>query len=277
MKCFRCPTETHLSVSLPSGTFALCPSCLQPIVAHVTSTPTLTREAISTPFPVVSRGKVFQVMAACEMWSPSWWSFSDELETRELWCDIKPGDVVADVGADFGSYTLSALAQGAAHVFAWSPPFKVPGDPIECDTMARSAQLNGWGHERLSLSDTGLWSSEGWLSCTDWQKGSVYFPTEAEARTRGGIVFPVQPLDALGLERLDWLKIDTEGAEHYVLSGARETLTRCKPAVMLEQHYHIDPDCETKCREFLATLGYRQEGETRRHHTVAHSLYRVPV
>ena len=273
MKCHRCPTETHLSVSLPSGTFALCPSCLQPIVAHVTSTPTLTREAISTPFPVVSRGKVFQVMAACEMWSPSWWSFSDELETRELWWDIKPGDVVADVGADFGSYTLSALAQGAAHVYAWSPPFKVPGDPIECETMYRSAHLNGW-HARVSATDTGLWSVAGWLSCLDWQKGSVFFADELSARRMGGIVFPVQPLDALNLPKLDFLKVDCEGAELPILQGARETLTRCKPAVMLEHHYHIDPDCETKCRAFLEGLGYQQSGETRKHHTVAHSLYR---
>ena len=271
MKCSRCPTETHLSVSLPSGTFALCPSCLQPIVAHVTSTPTLTREAISTPFPVVSRGKVFQVMAACEMWSPSWWSFSDELETRELWWDIKPGDVVADVGADFGSYTLSALAQGAARVFAWSPPFKVPGDPIECDTMARSAQLNGWYPDRLYPTTSGLWSVAGWLSCLDWQKGSVYFADEADARQRGGIVFPVQPLDALGLERLDWLKIDTEGAEHYVLSGARETLARCKPRILFENHVHIDPDCEAKCVAFLRGLGYRHVG-TRPHHAISHTL-----
>ena len=270
MKCFRCPTETHQSVSLPSGTFALCPSCLQPIVAHVTSTPTLTREAISTPFPVVSRGKVFQVMAACEMWSPSWWSFSDELETRELWWDIKPGDVVADVGADFGSYTLSALAQGAAHVYAWSPPFKVPSHPIECETMYRSAQLNGW-HARVSATDSGLWSAEGWLSCTDWQKGSTYFPAEAEARARGGIVFPVRPLDALGLDRLDFWKTDVEGAELEVFRGGIETIRRCRPKMLFENHVHIDPDCEAKCIEFLRALGYRHVG-TRPHHAISHTL-----
>ena len=273
MKCFRCPAETHLSVSLPSGTYAICESCLRPIIAHVTSTPTLTREAISTPFPVLSRGKVFNVMAACEMWSPSWWSFSDELETRELWWDIKPGDVVADVGADFGSYTLSALAQGAAHVFSWSPPFKVPGDPIECDTMMRSAMLNGWGNDRLSLFASGLWSEPGFLACKDWQQGSAYFSNMVAAEEHGGIVFSVIPLDVIGMSRLDFLKVDTEGAELHVLRGAQETLRRCRPAVMLEHHYHIDPACEDKCREFLATLGYRQSGETRQHHTVAHSLY----
>jgi len=275
MKCFRCTSEGTEPIILRGQYYQLCPTCAQPITAHITSTPTLTRDAIQTPFPILSRGKVFKIVACGEAWNPSWWSFSDELETRELWWDIKPGDVVADVGADFGSYTLSALAQGAAHVFSWSPPFKVPGDPIECDTMMRSAMLNGWGNDRLSLFASGLWSEPGWLSCLDWQEGSVYMPTEEMARARGGIVFPVVPLDSLGLSRLDFLKVDTEGAELHVLRGAQETLRRCRPAVMLEHHYHIDPACEDKCREFLATLGYRQSGETRKHHTVAHSLYRV--
>ena len=274
MKCTRCLSTSDGDCIIRGKVYPLCRSCAQPVVAHITSTPTMTSEAISTPFPVVSRGKVFQVMACGEAWHPSFWSFSDELETRELWWDIKPGDVVADVGADFGSYTLSALAQGAAHVYAWSPPFKVPGVPIECETMVRSAAINGF-YDRLVATDGGLWSEPGWLACHDWSIGSKFFKLELEARAYGGVVFPVQPLDAIKLQRLDFLKADVEGAELSVLMGATETLRRCKPAVMLENHVHIDPDCEAKCREFLAGLGYQQVGETRQHHSISHSLYRV--
>ena len=279
MKCTRCLSASDGDCIIRGKVYPLCRSCAQPVVAHITSTPTMTREAISTPYPIVSRGKVFQIMACgAEAWHPSFWSFSDELETRELWWDIKPGDVVADVGADFGSYTLSALAQGAAHVFAWSPPFKVPNYPIECETMARSAQLNGWeNYTRLSLFASGLWSCAGWLACRDWSEGSSYFQTEEEASAHApnGVVFEVQPLDALNIQKLDWLKCDAEGAELEILKGATGTLRRCKPAVMLENHVHIDPDCDAKCREFLAGLGYAQVGETRPHHSISHSLYRV--
>src|SRR6516225_6121169 len=37
-----------------------------------------------------------------------------------------------------------------------------------------------------------------------------------------------------GLERLDYLKIDAEGAEGEVLSGAKETITRFRPVVQCE-------------------------------------------
>ena len=276
MKCYRCFSASAGDVIVSGKIFPLCLSCARPIVAHLTGEPTMTSEAIATPFPVLSRGHVFQVMACGESFHPSWWSFSDELETRELWWDIKPGDVVADVGADFGSYTLSALAQGAAHVYAWSPPFKVPGVPIECETMARSAILNGWeNYTRLSLFASGLWSCAGWLACRDWSEGSAFFPSKPEAEAHGGIVFPVNTFDSLNLQKLDWWKCDAEGAELEILKGATETLRRCKPAVMLENHVHIDPDCEAKCREFLAGLGYEQVGETRPHHSISHSLYRV--
>jgi FkbM family methyltransferase len=270
MKCTRCLSASEGDCIIRGKVYPLCRSCAQPVVAHITSAPTMTAEAISTPFPVVSRGKVFQVMACGEAWHPSFWSFSDELETRELWWDIKPGDVVADVGADFGSYALSALAQGAAHVFAWSPPFKVPGVPIECDTLARSAHLNGWG-DRLALFASGLWSVPGWLACRDWQEGSAYFPTEAEASAHGGIVFPVTTLDALNLQKLDFWKTDVEGAELDVFRGGLETIKRCRPKMLFENHVHIDPDCEAKCIEFLRGLGYRHVG-TRPHHSISHTL-----
>lgn len=271
MKCTRCLSASEGDCIIRGKVYPLCRSCAQPVVAHITSTPTMTSEAISTPFPVVSRGKVFQVMACGESFHPSWWSFSDELETRELWWDIKPGDVVADVGADFGSYTLSALAQGAATVYAWSPPFKVPGVPIECETLARSARLNGWGLDRLGLFASGLWSEEGWLACRDWSEGSTFFPNEAEASAHGGVVFPVHTLDSLNLPKLDFLKVDTEGAELDVFRGGIETIKRCRPKMLFENHVHIDPDCEAKCIAFLRELGYRHVG-TRPHHSISHTL-----
>ena len=34
------------------------------------------------------------------------------------------------------------------------------------------------------------------------------------------------------------MKIDCEGYEHHVIAGARETLLRCKPCVIVEQKQH---------------------------------------
>ncbi len=279
MTCARCPSPSTTSARIAGKVYPLCPSCERPLVAHITSTPTMTVDAMQTPFPVLSRGHVYKIMACGESFHPSWWSFQDEQEVRELWWHIKPGDVVADVGADFGSYTLSALAQGAAMVYAWSPPFKHPTQPIECMTLAASAQLNGWA-DRLQLHSTGLWDKPGLLAAFDGPRKAKFCATAAEqmAAIQGQpgncAIFPVGKLDALNLPKLDWLKSDTECCEFEVLNGGMQTIMRCHPAILLEHHYHIDPDCETKCAALLGTLGYKQDGETRPHGMVAHSLYR---
>ncbi len=235
--------------------------------------------AMDTPMTMLCRGKTFTVSACAQMWHPSWWSFMDELATREaFWC-IEPGDVVVDAGGDFGSYALSALAQGAQHVYSWSPPFKVPTEAVEAATMARSAALNGWGPDRLSVFVTGLWSQNGFLAAFDGPRLPQWFSTpEAAAAAIEGqpghvATFPVGKLDLMRLPRVDMLKIDTEGAELDILQGAEQTLIRCRPrGVLLENHVHLDPDCVAKCSEFLGAVGYRLV-ETLPHHSISHSFY----
>jgi FkbM family methyltransferase len=287
MTCCRCPGRVSPEspyLTANGKTYRFCSTCAPAAIGHATSTHTMTTEAIQTPFPAMSHGHVFKVYACGEAWHPSWFSFLDELETRELWWNVKPGDVVADVGADFGSYTLSALAQGAAKVYAYSPPHRA-ARAIECETMFRSAQLNGW-EEKLDAMPCGLWSERGHLAVFDGPRPPKFFHgltvearDAAEAAIKGapGICshFQVFTLDGGHTHRrLDWLKIDAEGAELHVLRGAEATIARCHPTIMLEHHYHIDPNCERDCTAWLTARGYVQDGATRPHGAIAHSLYR---
>ncbi len=41
-------------------------------------------------------------------------------------------------------------------------------------------------------------------------------------------------IDALGLERCDFVRIDAEGSEAAVLRGSRQTLVRCRPVLSVE-------------------------------------------
>jgi len=42
------------------------------------------------------------------------------------------------------------------------------------------------------------------------------------------------PLDDLGIDQLDVIKIDVEGAEPIVVEGALATIERCRPAIVME-------------------------------------------
>jgi len=239
------------------------------------------------------RGKSFKV--ACfegdGIYHPSIWSHMDEVETREAWWDIQPGDVVFDIGADFGSYTLPALAMGAKYVHAWSPPFKLPSKPLELQTLYRSLRANGWEEEpeRACVSSYGLWSSIGYLASFDGPRPAQLFRTPQEAQA--AIAGQAGHCSSFSVMRLDdyvpfvagkwdgsrtWIKIDTEGAEEEILKGARRTIAERQPTILLEYHELTMPGCEARLDAMLADMGY-DKVDRRPHHTIAHGLYKPRV
>lgn len=208
----------------------------------------------------------FKICCASESaYHPSFWSFLDEMDVRAEWWHPKAGDVVCDVGADYGSYSLPALAAGAT-VYAWSPAFKT-SESFEADVLERSARENGFCE--LFVYRHGLWSKPGWLKATDWSKLAEWSPSEPG----DGIVFQVDTLDSYELAT-DWLKIDAEGAELEILKGGERTLRRSKPRILLEHHLHIDPNCRARCTDFLDALGlgYKSHGY-RPHGAIAHEFF----
>ena len=69
---------------------------------------------------------------------------------------------------------------------------------------------------------------------------------------RGTVEIRCTTIDALGLERLDLVKIDVEGMEGEVIDGARETLIRYRPVIVAE---HIKIGWEALAGR-LSPLGY---------------------
>jgi FkbM family methyltransferase len=62
-------------------------------------------------------------------------------------------------------------------------------------------------------------------------------------------------LDAYNFPVLDFLKIDVQGAEVDVLTGARKTLERLQPTVLAECYQNNVPNYEIQ--DFMVSLGYK--------------------
>lgn len=156
---------------------------------------------------------------------------------------IEPGDVIVDVGAHLGVYTAFALAKGAGQVVAIEP------EPVNlaCFKQTFDEEIT---HGRVRLVEVAAWDS----------RDVLVFDVPGEGNTGGGridggegeshvlfsgtIEVPAVPIDdvvaELGLERVDIIKMDIEGAERQALTGARRTLARFGPQLALCTYHNAD-------------------------------------
>jgi FkbM family methyltransferase len=149
---------------------------------------------------------------------------------------VRRGDVVLDCGAHVGVFTDLALRLGAAKVVAIEP------DPVNLECLRRNFVSEIAGGTVLIVPE-GVWSSRTVLqlheSNTNSGMNSVVTP-------EGGRVFqiPVTTIDQLvadlGLERVDFIKMDIEGAEREALRGAAATLSKYHPRLMLDSYHRSD-------------------------------------
>lgn len=149
---------------------------------------------------------------------------------------VPPGGVVIDVGANIGQYTLIAaqLAGPSGRVFAFEP------DSVSAAALWRSIGRNDFGGrvELLRFAVAGRSGearfkvqSDGTRSRLCPQgKGSCDLSETTSVRTLALDDF----VDERGLDRLDFLKIDVEGADLDVLRGAERAIRRLRPALMVE-------------------------------------------
>ena len=204
----------------------------------------------------------------------SFYCHVDEYGQRcRWWSQVKEGDVVIDVGAGSGSYVLPALALGAAHVFAFIPEQHGVDDP-SIDHLLLSLTANGW-RGRCSILPYGLWSEgPGWLNVFSFAPMPEY--TNSKEPPVGGM--PVMALDALiadgllKMDRIDWMKVDVEGSELGVLTGASETIRRFRPRVQVENPVFKLPDMDARVGAILEPLGYVAEDRLP-YYSVTHTLW----
>lgn len=151
---------------------------------------------------------------------------------------IHDSDVVIDVGAHLGTFTRIALQHGARQVVAIEP------DPVNAACFNRTF-AGEIADQRVRLVEAAAWHSPGTLefeaggaSQTGHVAGSHTATSVAvRAVTLDGLV------DELGLDRVDFIKMDIEGAERYALAGARKLLTAHRPRLAIcIYHAPDDPD-----------------------------------
>ncbi len=167
---------------------------------------------------------------------------SIEPEFHHLEALLDRTGVFVDVGASTGIYSLKAATHfGAGGIVLALEPF-----PEVFAALQRSVQANRLTTVRLRCLCAGARTGAGtlWLNAA---RPSLFSTTHRIGAAPGLSVLTVALDDLLrweGLDRVDYLKIDAEGAEEEVLAGARQTIERCRPIIQ----------AEVSVRTFLAAL-----------------------
>jgi FkbM family methyltransferase len=160
---------------------------------------------------------------------------------------VTEGAVVYDVGAHVGFYTLlaSVMVGPTGTVVAFEPL------PRNLYYLHRHLSLNRC--ENVKVVEAAVAEENG---TTLFSEGA--HSTTGHISLKGNIAVQKVALDELVLSGSipapEFIKIDVEGAELAVLTGARETLAIFAPVIFLSTH---GTDIHRQCCEFLESAGYQ--------------------
>ena len=154
--------------------------------------------------------------------------------TRFMISRIRPGTTVVDVGANFGYYTLvmADLVGPTGKVLAFEP------NPFVAAALRKTMSVNGFGQTadivEAAVSD-GTRRSLAFIVPPGEPKNGYLTDIDPASRPDAFAV-PVQSLDdhLASHSRIDFLKIDAEGAEEAIIRGMRGLVARDRPEILLE-------------------------------------------
>jgi FkbM family methyltransferase len=182
---------------------------------------------------------------------------------RFIQANTKPEDVCFDVGANIGYFalTMSCLAHKGT-VYAFDPV------PLNYHILSANAQLNHAANLRTYQSAVG---DKPGISTFVVSQDSAYSSFVDTGRQPINETISVQTVsldsfcDENGIARIDFLKVDVEGAEPLVIAGAKRVLSdpARRPRAMVLELYNpmltLFKSSIAEMVEQMAGYGYRAQ------------------
>lgn len=153
----------------------------------------------------------------------------EEFKTEGLLKCVQPGDIVYDVGGHVGYYSVlsSVLAGPTGHVFVFEPR------PLNIAFIKHHVQINGI--ENVTLLEAAVSDKTGEAGFED-KTGSG----TGHLSVDGGLKVQTLVIDEFvngeSHPYPDFLKMDIEGGEIDALNGARKTIEKSRPNLLIATH-----------------------------------------
>ena len=174
---------------------------------------------------------------------------------------VRPGMIVLDIGANIGVHTLhlAKLVGETGQVLAFEP------NPVACEELQRNIALNQL--KNVTVLQVALWERDGeelfrfpedGMEAMGGLINTARFKEDYKAKVETARLDTL--LARLDAQKVDFIKIDVEGAELPVLKGAgalldvdRRPIILCESASVNSISYSYTPD---DLSQFLSSKGY---------------------
>jgi FkbM family methyltransferase len=160
----------------------------------------------------------------------------------------KQDEIVVDIGAYYGDSALWYAKIFGAKVYAFEPLSSI------YEILVENIKLNNLENKIIPYN----------YAIGNGKKENFSVMVDMLSKSNKGKIVETKKLDEFSFEGVHILKIDAEGFEFEILEGAKETIQKFKPRIILETHSRA---LKVKCVNYLSDLGYKLnvEGRIERH------------
>lgn len=167
-----------------------------------------------------------------------YWEFWLTLHFAKM---IKPGDTVIDIGANLGYYTLLAanLTGPKGHVVGIEP------NPYVYDLLQKSIRVNGYSTftraENTAISSNASGTKlPFFVPKGEPKNGRIIDANKVAHLQKRGNIFDVAcgAIEMSQFSKVDFIKIDVEGAELQVLEHLQPIIDNFSPHIICEVNFH---------------------------------------
>ncbi len=150
---------------------------------------------------------------------------------------VRAGDIVLDCGANVGVFTRKALDHGASKIVAIEPA----PENLECLRRNFKAEI---ASGQVVVYPKGVWDKDDVLEMNVDPKNSAGDSFVIQREGSHKISLPLTTIDKLVAElqlpRVDYIKMDIEGAEPNALTGGQGTIAKWKPRLSISAYHQDD-------------------------------------
>ncbi|MDF1851219.1 MAG: FkbM family methyltransferase [Verrucomicrobiales bacterium] len=225
--------------------------------------------------------------------------WTDEAELGAVKSLVRPGEVVFDIGANFGMFTrfLSETVGSEGKVVSFEPTRDMF---LVLESNCKALGLRNVSCQNLALSESPGRAS---LRIPKREDGTLnhyeatLVPQQAGESTDSEEVLnsvELQSVDSFcesnGIDEIHFIKCDVEGHEIAVLKGAEKMIRKCHPEILIEINEPLEDGAHgSEVRDLVISLGYdiqiyeneqirpRRKGETRVNYVLTPSRKAAPT